>query len=226
MKEHDALKFAVLATDVALFTIRDNELLVRLISVDRPPYFVKSKGLPGGLLTPEENAEEAACRHVATKAHIDPTKLYFEQLYTFSEVERDPRGRVVAVVYSAYVPWERLSNEEQTNTAATWWEPVDTAKKLAYDHDHVLRLARERLATRARYTTLIAKLMPKEFTLTELESGYECILRAELDKRNFRKKIEKLGLLKETTRMRSGGRFRPARLYQFASKEVKEVTML
>jgi len=226
MKEHDALKFAVLATDVAVFTIRDNELLVRLISVDRPPYFIHSKGLPGGLLTPEENAEEAARRHVMTKAHIDPAKLYFEQLYTFSEVDRDPRGRVVAVVYAAYVPWERLSPDEQANSTATWWEPVASAKKLAYDHDDVLRLARERLGTRARYTTLIAKLMPKEFTLTELEAAYECVLRAELDKRNFRKKIEKLGVVKETSRMRNGGRFRPARLYQFVAKEVKEVAML
>ena len=188
--------------------------------------FSKSKGLPGGLLTPEENAEEAARRHVMTKAQIDPSKLYLEQLYTFSEVDRDPRGRVVAVVYAAYVPWERLSETEQSDSAATWWEPVASAKKLAYDHDAVLRLARERLATRARYTTLIAKLMPKEFTLTELEAAYECVLREELDKRNFRKKLEKLGVLKETSRMRSGGRFRPARLYQFVSKEVKEVVML
>ena len=226
MKEHDALKFAVLATDVVVFTIRENELLVRLISVDRPPYFIQSKGLPGGLLTPEENAEEAARRHVMTKAHIDPVKLYFEQLYTFSEVDRDPRGRVVAVVYVAYVPWERLSQEEQADSLATWWEPVASAKKLAYDHDDVLRVARERLGTRARYTTLIAKLMPKEFTLTELEAAYECVLREELDKRNFRKKIEKLGVVKETSRMRSGGRFRPARLYQFVSKEIQEVAML
>lgn len=226
VREHEAYKFAVLATDTALFTLREGELLVRLINVHRPPHFVDARGLPGGLLAPTEDAETATRRHITEKAGVDPKKLYLEQLYTFSEVDRDPRGRVVSVVYSAYVPWEQLSPEEQGDTKAAWWHPVASAKKLAYDHDAVLRTARERLRTRARYTTLLSKLMPKEFTLTELESAFECVLGTTLDKRNFRKKIEKLGILKETPRMKSGGRFRPARLYQFASKDVKEIEML
>jgi 8-oxo-dGTP diphosphatase len=97
---------------------------------------------------------------------------------------------------------------------------------MAYDHDAVLKLALSRLRTRARYTTLLSQLMPKEFTLTELEAAYECVLGTEIDKRNFRKKIAKLGILKETTRMKTGGRFRPARLYRFNSSEVKEIEVL
>jgi 8-oxo-dGTP diphosphatase len=225
-KQHEALKFAVLAADTAVFTIRDGELLVRLTAVHRPPHFAHSRGLPGGLLLPEENAEEAARRHVEGKAELDSAKLYLEQLYTFSEVARDPRGRVVAVVYSAYVPWEALSDAEREANDLAWWEPVTTARKLAYDHDEVLKLAVSRLRTRARYTTLLSRLMSKEFTLTELEAAYECVLGADIDKRNFRKKIAKLNILTETKRMKTGGRFRPARLYRFTSKEVKEIEVL
>ncbi len=223
---HDGLKFAVLAADTALFTIKDNSLLVRLISVHRPPHFIDTKGLPGGLLLPNENAEDAARRHVETKAGVSCAKLYMEQLYTFSGVDRDPRGRVVAVAYSAYVPWNALTPEEQGDTKVAWWEPIGRAKKLAYDHDDVLALARARLSTRAHYTTLLSRLMPKEFTLTELETSFECATGAELDKRNFRKKILKLGILTGTSRMKTGGRFRPARLFRFASKDVKEIEVL
>jgi 8-oxo-dGTP diphosphatase len=225
-KQHDALKFAVLAADTAVFTINEEELLVRLISVDRPPHFKNTRGLPGGLLLPHENAEEAALRHVATKALIAPEKLYLEQLYTFSDVDRDPRGRVVAVVYAAYVPFESLTEAERANGIDTWWESVASARKLAYDHDEVLTLAVARLRTRARYTSLLSQLMPKEFTLTELEAAFECVLGTAIDKRNFRKKIAKLGVLTETKRMKTGGRFRPARLYRFASKGVKEIEVL
>ena len=224
--EHDALKFAVLATDIVIFTFHDDQLLVRLTRVERPPHFAHASGFPGGLIKPTESAETAACRLTFEKAGIDHTKLHIEQLATFSRVDRDPRGRVVAVAYSAYVPWTQLNDIERSNTDTAWWAPVFTARHLAYDHDEVLRVAQERLRTRGRYTTLVSRLMPKEFTLTELENVYECILGTELDKRNFRKKILKIGVLKETMRMRSGGRFRPAKLYRFSAKDVKEIDVL
>src|SRR5438128_2516490 len=129
------LRFAVLAADAAVFTIKDNQLLVRLIPVDRPPHFVNSKGLPGGLLHPDETAQEAAERQIKDKAHLDPKKVYVDQLATFSKIDRDPRGRVVAVAYLGMVAWEKLSDIEQSNTNESWWLPVKKAKYLAYDHD-------------------------------------------------------------------------------------------
>jgi 8-oxo-dGTP diphosphatase len=86
------LKFAVLAVDTALFTIRNNELCVRMIRVTRPPHFPNNPGLPGGLIKPEETADEAAERIVKEKALISTEKAYSEQLYTFSKIDRDPRG--------------------------------------------------------------------------------------------------------------------------------------
>ncbi len=220
------LRFAVLATDIALMAVHDGTLLIRLMKVERPPYFPNAKGLPGGLIDPKETAEEAAVRILKTKAGIADTHPYLEQLYTFSEIDRDPRGRVVAVAYSAYVPWESLSASEQDNTEEHWWAPLRETKGLAYDHDTIMKTAHERLRSRVRYTTLAAKLMPKEFTLTELEHVYESILRADLDKRNFRKKILKLGILTPLGRKRSGGAFRPAELYRFTDNWVKEIEVL
>ena len=220
------LRFAVLAADTALFTIKDGALHVRLITVDRPPHFKSVPGLPGGLLHPHETADDAAVRHLEEKTGIDAKKLYIEQLYTFSHVDRDPRGRVVAVAYLALVPWEKLSTNEQTDSAEARWVPVKSAKKLAYDHDEILAMALHRLRSRVHYTTLINKLMPHEFTLTDLEKAYECLISSNIDKRNFRKKILKLKILKELPNKKSSGRFRPAQLYAFASSKVTEIEVL
>ncbi len=220
------LHFAVLATDVALFTVRNGELLVRLITVKRPPHFPNHEGLPGGLIDPKETAEEAALRHIKTKTGITADKVYLEQLYTFSAVKRDPRGRVVAVAYIGLVPWEDLSTTEQRDAEEAWWSPIQDAKKLAYDHEEILDVAVARLRSRVTYTTLLSKLMPNEFTLTELENTYESILHTELDKRNFRKKILKLKVLTELPRKRVGGKFRPAQLYKFTSEKVREIEVL
>src|SRR3989344_3755905 len=125
------IRFAVLAADTALFTIRDKTLLVRTIRVERPPHFPDNPGLPGGLIAPPETAEAAARRHVAAKADIAANKPYFEQLYTFSEPDRDPRGRVVAVAYLALVPWEKLSERERQDSSGGAWIAAKPAPDLA-----------------------------------------------------------------------------------------------
>lgn len=220
------LRFAVLATDVVLFTVRNNVLLVRLTRVNRPPYFSDSRGLPGGLIDPKETAERAVLRILRTKVGINPDKPHIEQLYTFSGIDRDPRGRVVAVAYLALVPWERLSAAEQADTLDTWWNSARETGHLAYDHDEILDMAIARLRSRITYTTLIGKLMQKEFTLTELEYAYESVLHTDLDKRNFRKKILKLHFITPLPRRRTGGAFRPAQLYRLSSDKIKEVEIL
>ena len=220
------LRFAVVASDAVIFMVKGGTLYVRVIPVHRPPHYKNAKAFPGGVLRPEETAEKATHRLIADKGLIDNSHIYLEQLYTFSEVNRDPRGRVVAVAYCAFVPWNALSNKERMDTKEVWWEPAHTLKNLAYDHDEMLRMAIARLRSRVHYTTLISKLMPKEFTLTELEQIYESILEANLDKRNFRKKILKLGILKELPKKKSSGRSRPAKLYSFASPAVSDIEVL
>ncbi|MCK9351955.1 MAG: NUDIX domain-containing protein [Candidatus Paceibacterota bacterium] len=220
------LRFAVLATDIAIFTVRDKKLLVRLIPVDRPPYFTDIKGLPGGLIDPKETAEEAALRHTKDKARIDPKKVHFEQLYTFSSLPRDPRGRVVAVAYIGLVPWEKLSASEQADSEEAFWFPTISKETLAYDHNEILDMAIKRLRSKIAYTTMAKKILPDEFTLTEMEETYESILLSDLDKRNFRKKILKLKIVTPLKRKKEGGAHRPAELYRFTSEKIKEIEVL
>lgn len=220
------LRFAILAADVALFTLHDGELYVRLIAVNRAPHFVNMRGLPGGLLQPNETAHETAERQIKEKMNIDARKVHIEQLYTFSRIDRDKRGRVVAVAYIGLVPWEALSQQERTDTPEMLWQRASSVKKLAYDHDEILAMALQRLRSRVSYTTLIQKLLPKEFTLTELEKAYESIVGKDLDKRNFRKKILKLKILTALPHKKSGGPFRPAQLYRFTSSKIDEIEVL
>lgn len=218
----EELRFAILATDVVLFTVRDGELLVRLMRVENDPRFPIGKGFPGGLILPHETGRDSAQRHLHKKVGISPDSVHMEQLFTFSKVDRDPRGRVVAIAYIAVVPWEALSQEEQRDTDISWWSPISRAKKLAYDHDTMLSTALERLRSRA---DLIGRLMPKEFTLTELEKLFEVVLGKKLDKRNFRKRMLKLKMVKKLSTMRRGGRFRPAQLYAFSVAAAKTTSI-
>jgi 8-oxo-dGTP diphosphatase len=212
--------------DIAILSLREGKLVARFIRVDRPPFFDGIPGLPGGLIQPKETAEDAARRLIREKAGIRPDLVHLEQLYTFSQVDRDPRGRVVAVGYSAYVPWDKLSTSERGDTDSCWWDTVPLRGPLAYDHRTILKVALERLRARSGYTTIVSKLIPREFTLTELEQAYQAIIGTQLDKRNFRKKLKKLDLLKDMDKVKAGERWRPARLYSFKSPQVQNIEIL
>lgn len=214
------LHFAILAVDVVLFTIIDNELKVLLIKVHIPPYFIDRQGLPGGLIHPQEEATKAAERHLKDKGGINNT--YLEQLYTFSAVNRDPRGRVVSVAYLGLIP----AKKAQVNKEEVEWVAIHRRAELAYDHDEIIRTAVARLRAKIEYTNIIANLLPREFTLSELQNVYEVILGKKLDKRNFRKKILSLNLIKDTGRKKREGAHRPAQLYQFFSREQTVVEIL
>lgn len=220
------LLFAILATDVVLFTLKDGVLLVRLIPVNIEPFFKNLLGLPGGLLAPDETAEQAVVRQVEYKAKISADKIYMEQLFTFSDIKRDPRGRVVSVAYLALVPWESLSDEEKRDTSESYWKPVQTIKKLAYDHNKIIEMALARFVSKITYTTLISKIMPREFTLTELENTYQSFVKKNIDKRNFRKKILRLKLVKPLSKERRGLKQRPAKLYSFTSQKIITMEVL
>lgn len=224
-KENE-LRFAVLAADNVLFTIRDGVLLVRLVALPAHSPFPGKWGLPGGLVQPHETAEEAALRHIGEKARIASDKVYIEQLYTFSEVSRDPRGRVVAVAYLGLVPWQHLREEEREDTEAVAWVPVKSVPALGYDHNAIVVRALERLRARITYSTLVSTLLPHEFTLIELERAYAVVLGKKIDRRNFRKKIAKLKLLASLNKKRTGARWRPAMLYAFRSSKVENIDIL
>jgi len=204
------------AVDLVIFTVRDGALQVLLIERGAPPY----KGqwaLPGGFVLEPETLEEAARRELEEETGL--RDVYLEQLYTFGDPDRDPRGRIVSVAYYALTPPAPL--HASTDAANAAWHPAARPPRLAFDHAKILRTGLERLRAKLGYSTVGFQLLPKQFTLTDLQSLYQAILERPLDKRNFRKKVLSLGLLKSEGRTRAAGAHRPARLYSFALGRVK-----
>lgn len=211
-KQH---KFAVIATDIVIFTIKNNNLCVFLTKVEKEPF----KGLwavPGGLVKPNETVDASAKRNLSEI--LDIKDLLLEQLYTFGKIDRDPSGRVVSVAYFALIPGSDIKFRMSNNDESVEWFSVSCLPKLAYDHNEMIHFAVERLRAKLTYTNIMFSLLPKEFTLSELQKNYEIILCEKLDKRNFRKKIMALNLVKKTAKKTLGKAHRPANLYQFVKR--------
>jgi len=204
------------AVDLVIFTVREGALQVLLIERGIPP-FQGQWALPGGFVLDRETLEEAARRELEEETGL--RDVYLEQLYTFGDPDRDPRGRTIAVAYYALTP--PAEPRASTDAAEAAWHPASRLPKLAFDHAKILRSGLERLRAKVGYSTVGFELLPRQFTLPELQGLYEAILERPLDKRNFRKKVLSLGLLKAEGQKRAAGAHRPASLYSFALPKVK-----
>lgn len=201
-----------LTTDCIIFGLDEDDVKVLLIKRGLAP-FKGQWALPGGFLRPGENPDQCARRELAEETGLE--NIYLEQLYTFGEPSRDPREHVVTIAYFALV--NLLEHPPTANTDAddAAWFPFDEVPKLAFDHDKILTTARQRLTAKLRYTPAAFELLPEKFTLPELQNLFERILATSLDKRNFRKKLLKLGILIETDEVQQDPARRAARLYLF-----------
>jgi 8-oxo-dGTP diphosphatase len=183
-----------LAVDVIIFTIKNNDLKVALIKREDEPYFGKY-ALPGRFVRYDEKMEETARMALKKKGNIDPKQVFFEQLYTFGEnLERDTRIRTVTVVYYGLIESNKIDFQEGNLFT---WHSVYELPEVAFDHKKIIEYAIRRLRKKVQESDFAFQLMPIEFTLTELQKAYEIILKKELDKRNFRKKILELHILKD-----------------------------
>ena len=207
------LRIAVAAVDVAVFSIIDNELNVFLIPIDRPPHYTNLSGLPGGLILADETAEEAAKRLLNDKMSIKKANLM--QLYTFSNPDRDKRSRSISIAYLILIS----SNSVNIKESLGKWTPINKLPKLAYDHDQIIEVALDRIKAKFAYTNIASLLLPKKFSLTELQKVYEIILAKDFDKRNFRKRILASGMI-EATGTQIEIYHRPATLYSFKNPDI------
>ena len=208
----DRAEAVALAVDCAVFGLDDEDLKVLLIQRDREP-FAGWWALPGGFLEPDETLEDAARRELEEETGLK--RVYLEQLGTFDRVGRDPRGRVVAVAYYALVNIRDHRVQAATDARNVMWAPVRKTPRLAFDHKEILRAAHQRLKRKVRYQPIGFELLPTQFTLSQLQHLYQTILETELDKRNFRRKVLRLGFLEDTGRMEDGVAHRAARLDRF-----------
>ncbi len=201
--------------DLVIFTIATNDLKVLLIRREFDPH-QGCWALPGGFVDIDESLEHAAARELQEEAGVK--NVYLEQLFTFGEPGRDPRGRVISVAYFALVDSEQQKIMAGSDAAAAEWHSVFNPPPLAFDHKKILDYAVWRLRNKIEWTTVGYELLPRKFTLSELQRVYEVILQKPVDKRNFRKKILAQGQIKELDEVRTDGAHRPARLYSFKKR--------
>lgn len=176
--------------------------------------------LPGGFVNVSDEEDQGESLDVAARRELnEETGLnieYLEQLYTFGTPGRDPRGRVVSVAYFALVKAADHQVTAGSDASDAIWVGVNNIlfEGLAFDHGEILKTGLARLTAKVRWAPLGFNLLPKEFTLSELQYLYEAVLGQNLDKRNFRKRILAMGILKEAG-LTTGRLTRPARLYRF-----------
>jgi 8-oxo-dGTP diphosphatase len=209
-----------LTVDVVIFTLRENRLHVLLVKRVEEPYS-GMWALPGGFVRMEESLEEAVCREMEEETSLK--QAYFEQLFTYGDPQRDPRGRVVTVAYFALIPSDSpVCAEGGRDSSQAGWFPLENLPHLAFDHADILSYALRRLRYKLEYTAVGFELLPEEFSLTEIQHTYEMILGEKLDKRNFRRRILEAEIIEPTPHTRTG-EGRPARLYRYRPDAIAEV---
>ena len=205
--------------DCVIFSFEDGQLNVLLAERNEYPY-KDWWALPGYFVNKYEEMEDAVSRILLEMTGLKD--IYMDQLAAFAGVKRHPEGRILTVAYMALVQIDEVRNKISSGTnymRQLKWFPVSDLPDLAFDHKEILNLSLERLKKTVTYSTAPYELLPAKFTLTQLQLVYESLLNKKLDKRNFRKKINNLGYLKELNEFQKGVSYRAAKLYSFDSKK-------
>lgn len=189
----------------------DGQLRVLLIERRKPP-FAGRWAIPGGFVEEHETVRDAAERELAEETGL--RKVFLEQFSVFDAVERDPRGRVLSVAFLALVkPSAKLVSTADAARAA--WFLLDELPDLAFDHGEILSAGLDRLRADLLRRPIGIELLPRRFTLGQLQRLYEAVLNRTFDASNFRKKILGLGILRPTADRETDVAHRAARLYTF-----------
>ena len=206
------------AITVLVFSVSYGKLEILLIKLAIYPF----KGfwsIPGDILDIDEALEKAAREVLCDKTGI--SDVYLEQLFTFGEPKRDPRGRVIAVTYFALLSYDSVDlSKAPSRLHAKWTSVDDLPQELAFDHREIIGYGVGRLKSKLEYSNIAQGLLPENFRLSELRKIYEVILNKKLDKRNFIKKMNSLSLIGPTKKIYRLGNHRPAKLYKFKTKEL------
>lgn len=202
-----------LSIDCAIFGFEKSKLEILLVKRARKP----NKGkwaLPGGFIKKNELIDEAGKRILAETTGLN-NGIYLEEFGVFDGIDRFPNWRVFTVAHYALISPEHYSLTSGIDTVEVKWFQINQLPQLPFDHKHIIESALLKLRTRVRYKPIGFELLPEKFTLPMLQSLYEVILGKKLDKRNFRKKIMKMNLLKKLKEKDKNNTRRAAYLYKF-----------
>lgn len=201
-----------ISVDSVIFGYHDRQLKVALIKRKNEP-FKGMWAIPGGFMENEETVEETALRELEEETGI--RGVYLEEFGVFSKRGRDPRGPTITIAFFALIDSSEchLLATEDAETAQ-WW-PAYAIPPLAFDHDEIYKKGLTALREALKTKPIVFELLPKEFTLTQLQNLHEQILGTTLDKRNFRKKALEFEPIIATEKKTAGNRQRPAMLYKY-----------
>ena len=206
-----------------LFAIEGDRLKCYLVQL-RADAAAGKWAFPGGLVRVGEMLDDAANRELRSTTGL--VCAYLEQLFTFGDPSRDPRSHVVSVAYMALISDPaRIVAPSGKYATGGWFEVPGQLPPLAYDHSVIAGYALRRLKSKLEYTNIACNLLPPAFTFAELEELYATVLERPLDRRNFRRRILMMGLLKRLPEQRRGAH-RPAALYAFRQRSVQTIEQM
>jgi 8-oxo-dGTP diphosphatase len=205
-------------TDCVIFGFDGTCFKVLLIQRGIEPF--KGKwAFPGGFINMNETAEECAKRELEAETGLKGATV--EQFYTFTDINRDPRERVITIAHYALVKLSEVKGGD--DAASAKWFTMDEVPSLAFDHDRILRMAVNRLKERICFEPIGFELLPEVFTMPELQNLYEAILEVKFDRRNFYNKMLKLGILSEAEPRPEGASRRTPTKYHFNAIKYAEL---
>ena len=218
LKYHYQYPHPSVTTDCVIFGFDGTRLNVLLIERGIEPY----KGrwaFPGGFMKMDETAMQGAKRELKEETGLE--NAYIKQFHTFTDVNRDPRERVITIAYYALVRISEVKGGDDAARAA--WFPLDTVPSLAFDHDKILREATLELQRQIHFEPIGFELLPEKFTMTQLQHLYEAILGVKFDRRNFCNKMQKLGILTQLDETLTMPNKKEAFLYKFNPESYNEM---
>ncbi|MEG8948133.1 NUDIX hydrolase [Rosettibacter firmus] len=209
-----------ISIDCVIFGFENSTLEVLLIKRAIKPE--KGKwALPGGFVKKNELIRNAAQRILEETTGVK--NIYLEEITIFDGINRYPLRRVFTIGYFALIKPEQYKLSTGIDTSEVKWVKLSELPELPFDHNEIVKVALEKLRTRIRYRPIGFELLPEKFTLTQLQTLYEVILGKKLDKRNFRKKLMNMNLLKKLKQTSTNGKRRPAFLYKFDKKNYERL---
>jgi len=219
-KSFDTYFKSAFTVDNVIFGFDDGQLKILLIRRNEAP-FDNYWALPGYFVREDEDLDAAAQRVLSEVTGL--TDVYLEQVKAFGTPGRHDFGRVITIAYYSLVKVEDFELHAAGVAQEVAWHSVSDIDSLAFDHEEIVRVAFQRLKRSIRTRPIGFELLPPAFTLTDLQHLYEAIWELELEKRNFRKKILSMNLLKDLGRSQKGVAHRPAKLYSFDEGRYREL---
>lgn len=218
-KDFDKYEKPSVTVDVIIFTVTKGELKALLVKRDLEP-FKDRWAIPGGFVRIHESLDEAAKRELEEETGVKD--VYLEQLYTFGDPNRDPRGRVITVSYLALINSDNVNLKAATDVSEVKWFSLKEIPFLAFDHKKILEYALKRLKWKFEYTTVAFSLLQKRFSIGEVQRLYETVFDRSFDKRNFAKKLISLKILKEEGINREVS-YRPPMTYSLKKSAIGQI---